>query len=173
MSINDPFPGDWYEGADRPSAPSAARIREEQERFVDRQLRSRPLRVYVAGASSERFTVIRPTISRLRAVGCVVTHDWTTCPGFDRPSTEEEKRQWAAEDLQGVRSADLLWYMAPVDKSEGSHGELMAAIVLGKRTVVSGPWWAHGRIFPLLAGERYDDHEVAFMAIAAAAKVSL
>ncbi len=114
--------------------------------------------VYAAGGSSERLTIVRPMLDQLRSAGIAITHDWTTCPGFDRESTREEQMRWAAEDLDGVRRADLLWLICPAEKSEGAHAELGFALALGKLIVVSGPANAQHRIFPLLAGIHYPSH---------------
>lgn len=124
-----------------------------------------PLRVYVAGASSERTDTIRPLLTRLRDHGVEVTHDWTVCPGYDRPSSSSERAQWALEDLEGVRRADVVWYVAPQNPSEGSHAELGAALALRKRLLVSGPHaLRHSRIFTLL-GQHHETHDSALLAI--------
>lgn len=129
----------------------------------------RPLRVYVAGGASERAQA-GVWIRRLREAGVEVTHDWTGDAAWYGGTVAKR----AAADLDGVRRADVLWYLAPADKSEGSSGELCAALVLGKRVIVSGPWDAAGRIFPGLAGERYAGHEEGFAGVvrAAAGRVS-
>ncbi len=123
-------------------------------------------RIYVAGSSSERLTVVRPMILRLRGVGCVLTHDWTVCPGYDRPGTQSELREWARGDLLGVQAADIVWVMMPEAPSEGATGELCAALVLNKTVFVSGPHATRaGRIFPLLASRVCENHEDAFRVI--------
>lgn len=119
-----------------------------------------PLCVYVAGSSSEREAVAGHMAS-LRAAGVGVAYDWTTSQGYARPFDEGELRGQAALDLAAVRRADLVWYLAPRGKSEGSATELGAALALGKRVIVSGPFCELGRIFPLLAGERFATHEAA------------
>lgn len=43
MSINDPFPGDWYAGADRPSSPAAWKIGREIDSTAARIRAHRPL----------------------------------------------------------------------------------------------------------------------------------
>lgn len=115
-------------------------------------------RVYVAGGSSERLTIVRPMLDRLRAAGVTITHDWTTCPGFDRESTRLEQCRWATEDFEGVYNADLLWLICPAEKSEGAHAELGYAIARRTPVIVSGPATAHHRIFPLLAGMIFPSH---------------
>ncbi len=127
---------------------------------------SAPLRVYVAGGAAERLTVVRPWIRRLQAEGVCITHDWTTDPGWDcaAPSRADLDAA-AAADLEGVRRAGVLWYLAPLAKSEGAAAELGAALALGKRVVVSGGWAEIGRIFPGLAGVRCGTHEDGFAAV--------
>lgn len=122
------------------------------------------LRVYVAGGSAERFAV-RCYMERLREAGIVVVFDWTYSPGYGRAFTEEETRAQAQADLDAVRSADVVWYLAPVAKSEGSHFELGAALALGRRVIVSGPATELGRIFPLLATVRFTEHEAALLCL--------
>jgi hypothetical protein len=120
------------------------------------------VRIYVAGGSSERM-LVRSYIDRLIAIGHVVTHDWTRCEGYERRPLEHEFSEWAAADLRGVALADVLWLLAPEGKSEGSHAELGAALILQKRVIVSGPKAkAWGRIFTRLASGIYDTHEAAF-----------
>lgn len=119
-----------------------------------------PLRVYVAGGSAER-AIVQPLLTALRAGGCVITHDWTVCEGYDRPSEPEERQDWARQDLDGVRSAEIVWLVAPEGKSEGSATELGAALALGLRVLVSGPHaMRKDRIFALL-GALYDTHQEA------------
>lgn len=99
------------------------------------------LRVYVAGGSTERLTVVRPMMNRLRSEGIVITHDWTACEGYDRGSTLDERRAWAEMDLEGVRSADLVWIMVPEVMSVGAAVEMGAALTQrsDKLIMVSGP----------------------------------
>lgn len=119
-----------------------------------------PYAVYVAGGSSERLTVVRPYVDRLLAAGVVITYDWTRDPGWEGSPTIVDLMRAADRDMRAIRSADVVWYLAPEKMSEGSAAELGAALALGKRVIVSGPHAsAHGRIFPLLAIERYETHE--------------
>lgn len=118
--------------------------------------------IYIAGSSRE-IPLIQGFLKSVEAYGYHVTHDWTTHFGFDVPDpgpTDEELTQAARDDLTAVREADILWYCAPASesgKSEGSHAELLAAIVLGKVVVVSGDLGRH-RIFPRLALHRFALH---------------
>ena len=130
-----------------------------------------PIGVYVAGGAAERITIVRPLIDRLLAAGVVITHDWTRCEGWDMPALNAVHRQrFAQRDLDGVRRAGLVWYVAPVTKSEGSAAELGAALALRIPVVVSGPADALGRIFPALAGVHFRAHGDALAAVIRAAR---
>jgi hypothetical protein len=122
------------------------------------------VRVYVAGSSDER-EIVGHWLLALRKAGAVITHDWTNSEGYYRSSTEDERRRWARQDLDGVRAANVVWMLAPEGKSEGAHVELGAALALGKRVLVSG---AHARresrLFGLLA-EIHGTHREAYFAI--------
>lgn len=127
-----------------------------------------PLRVYVCGGGDERHAIVKPLIDALGAAAIQVTHDWTGSDGYERRWTDDERAAGALADIfKGVRPANLVWYAAPVAKSEGSHGEIVAALLLAKPVIVSGPYRAHNRIFPFVFSERdrFDDHEDAFAAI--------
>ena len=119
-----------------------------------------PLRVYVAGGAAERGAC-GEWIARLRGAGVEVTHDWTGEAAWHDGTPESR----ALADLDGVRRCDVLWLLCPEGKSEGSACELGAALLAGKRVVVSGPWDAAGRIFPGLAGVRCGTHEAGFAAV--------
>lgn len=123
-----------------------------------------PLSVYVCGSSDE-IDAVRTWIDRVKERGARVTYDWTTSEGYRRPLTDAERREQARIDLDAVRSASVVWLIAPAEKSEGSHAELGAALVLGKRVIVSGPHaYRRSRLFADLA-ERYQRHEDALEAI--------
>lgn len=126
--------------------------------------------VYVAGGAGERLTIVRPLVDRLTAAGVAVTHDWTRCEGWDLPFLSAVQRQrYARQDLDGVKRAGLVWYVAPATKSEGSATELGAALALGIPIVVSGPADDLGRIFPALAGVHFRSHSDALTAVIRAA----
>jgi len=122
------------------------------------------MRLYIAGGSDERLTVVRPYIDRMIAHGVTITHDWTRCEGYDREHTDDERRAWALADEKGVESADLVWIIVPDAKSEGSATEI--GIARGRRIqfIASGAR-ARGNIFVLLAASIFDAHESAFRAI--------
>ena len=127
-----------------------------------------PLSVYVGGGSGDRAECAE-WMDELRKAGVHITHDWTRCEGYGRESTATERATWAQRDIDGVRAADVVWIRIPREKSEGSHGELCAALALGKRVIVSGHYDAHGRIFPALCETAPDDIG-AFARIVAAAR---
>ena len=137
-------------------------------RLLERETKMKhPLRVYVAGNSAERLTVARWAIESLRGAGVTITHDWTSCEGYDRKSTSAERRAWAQSDIDGVKSADIVWVLMAEGKSEGASVELGAALALGKRVIVSGPHArADQRIFALLA-RIVDSHAEALAIICA------
>lgn len=125
-------------------------------------------KVFVSGGTSERLTVVRPYVDELIRRGFEITHDWTRCPLYDRESTEDERREQARRDLDGVRAADVVWLMMPEEKSEGAHVELGAAFILWKPVVVSGPRArAPGNLFSLLASEIRATHEAGLNAVLA------
>jgi nucleoside 2-deoxyribosyltransferase len=129
------------------------------------------MKLYIAGGSSERLTIVRPYVDRAIAAGLTITHDWTRCEGYDRASTYQERRAWAEDDLGGVRRADVVWIIVQAERSEGAGVELGAALILGRRVVVSGPRAEEmGRIFDLLAAEAWPTHKAAFESVAARAR---
>jgi len=124
------------------------------------------MQLYIAGGSDERLTVVRPLITEAKDCGLIVTYDWTRSPGYDRPLTPAEVKEQALLDLQGVANADLVWYVAPEAKSEGSAVELGAALIRGKPVIASGPHaLRESRIFALLAHRIFATHDAAFRAI--------
>lgn len=124
--------------------------------------------LYLAGGSSERLAVCRPLVDHLLSAGVPVAYDWTRDPGWDTPGgpSAADLLASARRDLEAVRRAHVLWYVAPAAPSEGSAAELGAALAMGKRVVVSGPHArAAFRMFPLLATESYGTHEEALAAL--------
>lgn len=118
-------------------------------------------RIYVAGGSEERL-MVRTLIERLRVRGWEVPHDWTNDPGYDAPPSTNSKRRSARLDEAAVRAAEILWVVAPREKSEGAAHEFGMARGLGKKTMVSGPDCARC-IFWLNADHVFDNHEAAMM----------
>jgi hypothetical protein len=83
--------------------------------------------IYVAGASADR-AMIAGYLAELRGAGWTVTYDWTTDPGWTDPT--HPRATSARADVEGIRTATVLWYVAPEAKSEGSHFELGVAVTL-------------------------------------------
>ncbi len=137
--------------------------------FVKRRAKNRPLRVYIAGGSSERLTVVRPLIERAKELGVDVTADWTRDPGWDlgRMPTNDELRESALRDVAAVEAADAVWLIVPAQKSEGASSEIGYALALKKRLVVSGEVGARN-IFALLAWpeDRFELHDEALARVA-------
>lgn len=96
------------------------------------------MKLYVAGGSSERLTVIAPIIDRLRDAGVDITFDWTRWEGWQRPNDPAVIGEAAKRSMRGIVEADVVWLVVPKDKSEGSAGELCMGLVLGKMCIVSG-----------------------------------
>jgi hypothetical protein len=120
------------------------------------------MRLYIAGSSSER-PLIATLIYLVQKAGYEVTFDWTRHSSFDVPPpgpSEEVLLEAARLDFEAVKVADVLWYVAPADKSEGSATELGMALAFGKRVVVSGQL-GHARIFPRLGTKVFTKHEEA------------
>lgn len=129
----------------------------------------RPLRVYVAGGSSEAELVAR-YIATLRAAGVEVTYDWTADVLEHRAAgspqlTAEQRAAHARADLDGIEGADVVWWILPAALSEGSAFKAGYALGRAKRSVVSGAWAEHGRVFPLLLSELWSTHDAALAAI--------
>lgn len=109
------------------------------------------LKVYVAGASKERYERAIPMMERLRAGGVDVTHDWTVgmTGAPDSSLSLEERAQYAAEDIRGVLAADVVAFLAPLKgaSSIGAWVELGIALGAGK------PVFAAGDTTPSIFGE--------------------
>lgn len=113
--------------------------------------------IFVSGGSSER-PKIAEYIVVLRAAGWHVTYDWTRNRWWEDP-THDEARRAHLYCLRGVQEADVLWYVAPEQKSEGSHAELGIAIALKRRIVASGPGLLTlGRVFHRFADLTTESH---------------
>lgn len=119
-------------------------------------------RVYVAGGSSERLTVVRPIVDRLIDAGVTITHDWTRCEGYENPDYDNSKA--AANDLRGCRMADLVWVMVPEQRSEGQAVELGYSLALGIPLIISGPHVGRS-VFHSLVRTQCETHEQAFKVI--------
>lgn len=97
-------------------------------------------RIYVAGGSSPKDRDrCRKVMGALRRHGFVITHDWIA--SFDALEARglgehnlspEALVAFAEQDLAGVEMADVLVYVSPTGKSEGSAFELGYAHGTGK-----------------------------------------
>jgi hypothetical protein len=121
--------------------------------------------VYLATAFTEKDTIAKPWMARLRAAGHTITEDWTAGPEVPRGELAlpvERQRKIALADLGGVFHADVVWLLSPETGGTGCWVELGYAMGRErKRVVVSGPARS---IFTSLC-ERYETHEEAFAAI--------
>lgn len=124
-----------------------------------------PMRIYLAGGSSERLTVVQPMIERMKQVGYTVTYDWTRgeewCAGGDAALTREQRRKAAGVDIEGVERAQFLWLLVPEQPTRGAWVELGVAIAKGLLVVASGPR-LRDSIFTELAFKTFETHELAF-----------
>lgn len=113
--------------------------------------------IFVSGGSSERPRIAEYIVV-LRASGWHVTYDWTCNAGWEDPMHDEALRAHLF-CLRGVQEARVVWYVAPDQKSEGSHAELGIAVALGKRVVASGLSMLRlGRIFHRFADLSLESH---------------
>jgi nucleoside 2-deoxyribosyltransferase len=134
---------------------------------------SRPLRVYVAGASAEPERV-RWAVAAVRAMGAEVAIDWLAAieeaGAANEGLTDADRVRYAQDDLCAVEDADVMWLLAPVEPSAGAWVELGYALALAAnkrapdRIVVSGS--ARVRcIFAALADEEHDRDEDALASL--------
>lgn len=134
------------------------------------------IRVYVAGAWVEQRFRAKPMIAACQARAIQITHDWTAAEGAihgssDADLTHVQRRQFAEEDLKGIRDADVLWLLAPETKGScGAWVELGYALALREsnpfvvdghpRIIVSGLMNKRS-IFTELADRLFDTDEEA------------
>ncbi len=113
--------------------------------------------IFVSGGSSERPR-ISEYVAVLRAAGWHVTYDWTRNAGWEDPAHDEAQRAHLY-CLRGVQEARVFWYVAPEQKSEGSHAELGIAVATRSRIVASGlPLLTLGRVFHRFADLALESH---------------
>lgn len=130
-------------------------------------------KVYLAGPSRDLARVL-PIAERLEAAGVTITHKWWVSVmehgvGNDGELTAEAQRGFAAGDLQGINSADLVWALWPQSGSHGTAVELGYAIAKmgggqGLMVVASGHT-AKKSIFTALATCRAESDDAAFAAV--------
>lgn len=118
------------------------------------------MKLYIAGGSYERLTVVQPIVDRLIGAGVEITYDWTRDPGWNAPVTPEVLAAAARRDMRGIVEADVVWLVVPADKSEGSAGELGIALALGKVCIVSGECSARN-IWTTMCAVGFSSHALA------------
>jgi hypothetical protein len=100
------------------------------------------VRVYIA-ASSRELERVRWAQRALASVGAILTYDWV--PYIDRaiasgiPETRmptSARREQAIRDTEGVRSCDLLWWLAPTEPTRGAWFELGIACERASRPII-------------------------------------
>lgn len=121
------------------------------------------MKVYVA-ASSLQLDRAQAAMEWLRAAGHEVTHDWPAiiaARGGANPddATQDDRWDWAIDDLAGVKSADVLWLLVPYKEGAGAFVELGYALAIGKPVICSGLYMRS--IFTAM-GVCYDTDEQAF-----------
>ena len=129
------------------------------------------LRVYVATAFTN-VVEARYWIARLKEIGGIITHDWTSdeMPVGQSELTRSLKAQeeLALADIRGVLTADVLWLLSPPTGGTGCWFELgLAYGRLGNiRIISSGP----RRTIFQAAIKHVDTHARAFKTIEAIAR---
>lgn len=119
-------------------------------------------RIYVAGSTKEAERCAE-IMRRIRAVGGIVTHDWTRAMDVQGKWEEwmrEQMYSCAAGDIHAVRNSDLMIFVLPYDSrvtSRGAHVELGAAVALGIPILFLGT--PSGSIFYSLAAAFFHDEE--------------
>ena len=121
------------------------------------------LHVYIAGSFRDRNRV-RNRMYQARVRGLHVVHDWPSIiesvPGEDGDLADDEARKHALGDIEAIRQAHVLWFLAPPEgEGRGSWVELGIAYQMGLPIIVSGEH-ARGSIFTAL-GTRFADDETA------------
>ena len=101
------------------------------------------MNLYVAGSSLE-LQRARAAMDAAQAAGYSIALDWVSdieaCGGVANEGHDDDTRGVIAQTcLHAVRHADLLWLLAPVERSAGCWGELIYAFASGTRIIASGP----------------------------------
>lgn len=110
------------------------------------------MRVYLAGSSQEKDRASARKVELAREGHEVVStwHDLEYEPGSDRDETATRRFAIAVRCIDELRSADVVWLLAPSTFSIGAWVELGVAIQAGKPLIVSGAG-AHDTAFTELA----------------------
>ena len=125
------------------------------------------MKFYMAAPFNCGRGLVRHYSRLLEEAGHSITHKWwdVESPGDREEHTDEMMRGWAAGDLRGVGTADVLWVLAEKD-GVGTWVELGYALGVQDfyderplRIIVSGPFRT---IFTKLAGvQEFPTHEAA------------
>lgn len=96
------------------------------------------MKFYVAGKFADRLDV-KAIMVGLLLRGHEITCDWTGHELHDNTEPHDLQQQWAVEDMQGVRKADVLiaLFVKP-HQYRGAFIEIGAALALGKPVWVLG-----------------------------------
>lgn len=106
------------------------------------------LRIYTASRFAN-YARVRALNEQLRDLGHEVTHDWTVTDefvdGVPKVSSEadlsiDDRRRYAVDDLRGVRTADLVIFLAEDGDYCGALIEFGAAAALGITAWIISPW---------------------------------
>lgn len=100
------------------------------------------LAVYIAGSSRE-LDRVRAAQRVLESVGAKLTYNWVPdveraiASGTPEPALARHiRRELASRDVEGVRSCDLLWWLAPSEPTRGAWLELGVAIERARRPII-------------------------------------
>ena len=133
---------------------------------------SNTLKVYVAGSSAEVERAER-VIASLRAMGHVVTFDWTRSvreyrsQGYRDADLDDDRcAMIASEDLDAVRRADALLFLSPEEPTTGAWVELGCALNLANMAILVSGKTARNFLFTRLADYIFDDDEAAIAGLA-------
>jgi hypothetical protein len=104
----------------------------------------RKLTVYVA-ASSLQMDRAKAAMTQLIEAGHAIAHDWPgiiEARGEANPAdaSNDERWDWAIDDLAGVKSADCVWFLVPDTEGAGAFVELGYALAHDIPVICSGVW---------------------------------
>lgn len=122
------------------------------------------MRIYVAGAFGE-LLIIKHYIKSLKSFGHTITHDWTTNVEKNggianlRDASLQSLVTYANEDFDGIKKADVVWFLVPEVQTFGAWVEMGYAYGIQTPVFVSGDW--KKSIFTSIAIRRFDSHELA------------
>jgi hypothetical protein len=105
-------------------------------------MKKRKLNVYVA-ASSLQLDRAKAAMALLVNAGHSVAHDWCgiiEARGEANPAdaSNDDRWDWAIDDLAGVKAADVVWLLVPETEGAGAFVELGYALANDIPVVCSG-----------------------------------